>query len=157
MMMNILLKKVLKNWKTLEIDIKTDFQNFSQNHLPTHLTLCVVFHIYDLQYLFILKCKYFSIKFKHSESERTNASARAFAKGIFGKKDLPNVFFQELSSPDSLLKVGYLLFVDIVYLHPFTLRNSLTSYAINGRKKFTKTRKPQLKKHYLKNRTKFYL
>ena len=106
---------------------------------------------------FLLKCKYLPIKFKHTESERTNASARAFAKGIFGKKDLPNVFFQELSSPDSLLKVGYLLFVDIVYLHPFTLRNSLTSYAINGRKKFTKTRKPQLKKNYLKNRTKFYL
>jgi hypothetical protein len=43
-----LLKKVLKNWKTLEIDIKTDFQNLSQNHLPTHLTLCVVFYCYDV-------------------------------------------------------------------------------------------------------------
>ena len=63
-----------------------------------------------------------STQFKHTETERTNASARAFAKGIFGKKDIPNVFFQELNSPDSLLKV----FIFIFMLLQFTSINYIS-------------------------------
>ncbi|KAK4014322.1 hypothetical protein OUZ56_026848 [Daphnia magna] len=42
--------------------------------------------------------------FQHTDTERTNASARAFAKGMFGKKNIGDVFFQKSSTPDTLLR-----------------------------------------------------
>lgn len=79
-----------------------------------------IFHFFYNMLWFLL---FNSSQFKHTESERTNASARTFAKGIFGKKDIPNVFFQELNSPDSLLKVFF-------FFSNFMLLRSSTKFIV---------------------------
>lgn len=52
-------------------------------------------------YLFIL----LFLQFRYTDSERTAASATEFAKGVFGKKDAPNVWYQTPITPDPLLRV----------------------------------------------------
>ena len=41
-----------------------------------------------------------------TESQRTKASAKAFARGMFGRKDASNVVLQKTTSPDDLLRVN---------------------------------------------------
>jgi len=45
-----------------------------------------------------------SYTFRYTDSERTAASATEFAKGVFGKKDAPNVWYQTPITPDPLLR-----------------------------------------------------
>lgn len=52
----------------------------------------------------VLICLNFS-QFQFTDSERTDVSALAFAKGMFGKDDSLNVFMKKSSKPDNLLRV----------------------------------------------------
>lgn len=45
-----------------------------------------------------------SYTFRYTDSQRTKASAIEFAKGVFGKKDAQNVWYQTPTTPDPLLR-----------------------------------------------------
>ncbi|XP_032795585.1 multiple inositol polyphosphate phosphatase 1 [Daphnia magna] len=45
-----------------------------------------------------------SYEFQFTDSERTDVSAQAFAKGMFGKKDSSNVYMKKSPKPDNLLR-----------------------------------------------------
>lgn len=44
-------------------------------------------------------------QFKFTDSERTDDSAKAYARGMFGKKDVSNVYMLKSQYPDKLLRV----------------------------------------------------
>lgn len=52
-------------------------------------------------------------QFKFTDSERTDDSAKAYARGMFGKKDVSNVYMLKSQYPDKLLRVINLLTIDI--------------------------------------------
>ena len=53
----------------------------------------------NLNYIFL------HIQFQFTDSERTDISAQAFAKGMFGKDDAKNIYMKKSQSPDLLLRV----------------------------------------------------
>lgn len=45
------------------------------------------------------------LQFQFTDSERTDDSAKAYAKGMFGKIGVTNIHMKKSSSPDVLLRV----------------------------------------------------
>ena len=45
------------------------------------------------------------LQIRYTDSERTAASATEFVKGVFGKEDAANVWYQTPTTPDPLLRV----------------------------------------------------